>query len=261
MSDASQTVDVAVVGRRPGRPGGRPRPAWPAGHSVVVRGGPRPGRRADCSTSDSDDGKVVEVGRPVDRPDPGPDGRAGARDGRRHVPHLRGGREPERVARHADAATAARSRGSTPLVLVDVEQAQKRAEPDGAQRCRWTARGRRAKARQWDAMTRAHLDGAQRWRTQRRQGAAAAGHRVGVGRRSPRTSRCCTCSSTSTPRAAWRCCSTPRAAPRTAASWAARSWCRIALAERLGDEVVLTGRAGAPDRARRRRRDGAGRRR
>ena len=131
-----------------------------------------------------------------------------------------------------------------PLALVDVELAQRRLNRLARTRAARGARGRRPSARELGLADGAHLDAPPHAHA-RRPAAARAGRRGGLGRRSPRTSRCCTCSSTSTRPAASSCCSTPRAARSRTASSAARSWCRSRLAERLGERVVL-GRARAP---------------
>ena len=128
-----------------------------------------------------------------------------------------------------------------PLVLLDVERPSggstgwRRTVPLDRP---WTARQGRASGTRMTAHTwmRAQHEDARRGATCWSSASSRSGPP------SPRTSRCCTCCSTSTRRAASRCCSTPRAARRTAASWAARSAVPIALAERLGDDVVLTGR-------------------
>ena len=107
-------------------------PAWPRpaqlsarGASVVVRRGARPRRRPRPEPRHRR--RQGRRGRrAVDRPDPGPARRArrGARASRPSPPTARAQRD--RVRRQRCAATRARSRASTRLVLLDVERAQRR---------------------------------------------------------------------------------------------------------------------------------------
>ena len=137
----TRDADLVVVGA--GLAGlAAARAARAPGASVVVRRGARPRRRPDRSTRRSATASVVEVGGPVDRPDAGPAGRAGARAGRRHVPDLRRRRERHRVRRPRCAATAARSRASTRLVLLDVS-APSAGSTGSRGGCRSTRPGRR----------------------------------------------------------------------------------------------------------------------
>ncbi len=113
-----------------------------------------------------------------------------------------------------------------PAVLLDVEQAQRRLNR--------LARTVPLHA-PWEAPHAARLDGQTAATWMRRNLATQAGRMLlgagrsrRSGRRSPRSCRCCTCSSTSTPRAASSCCSTPRAARSRTASSAARSGWRCA---------------------------------
>ena len=98
-------------------------------------------------------------------------------------------------------------------------------QPPGAHGCRSTRPGRRPRRRPARRADRRHLDAPQRAHPQRAARCSSwASRRCGPPSRG--TCRCCTCSSTSTRRAASRCSSTPRAARSRTASWAARSACR-----------------------------------
>ena len=204
---------------------GQGRAAWPAMAGAAPRGGrggrrrrarrargrprgwrPRvppswSWRRATASggrvlNEDIGGGKVVEVGGQWIGPTQDRLAALAARARRRDLPDLRAGREPARVRRQRAPLPRARSRASTRLVLLDVEQAQTRLNrlarkvPLDAP---WEAPGR-GQARRPDA---GDLDAPQ-------HGHEAGPHAPrarsggGLGRASRRTCRCCTCSSTST---------------------------------------------------------------
>ena len=95
------------------------------------------------------------------------------------------------------------------------------ARPDGAEGSRRTRRGRRRRRRSGTARRSGRGCAATSTRRARATRSRSPSRRSGP--RSPRTSRCCTCSSTSPRPAGWTRCGTPRAARRTRASSAARS--------------------------------------
>ena len=221
MSDPSQTVDVAVVGA--GLAG------LTAARDLVGGGqvgdgarGARPRRRADAER-----GPRRRQGgrgrRPVDRPH--------ARTG---WPRWRAQMGVDTYPTYAEGQNLNEWRGKVtrysgtiprinPAALVDVGQAMARLNRMARSGAAGPPVGR-AQGRAVGRHQRAHLDGPLDGHP-RRQGGRWRWGSSRSGRSSPRTSRCCTCCSTRTPPAAWRCCSTPRAGPRSAASSAARSWC------------------------------------
>ena len=209
-------------------------PGWPAsarratlvaaGASVVVleaRG--RVGGRV--LNEDVGDGQVVEVGGQWVGPTQDRLAALATELGVETYPDPRRGRERDRVRRspaplprcdpaHQPGGAGRRRAGAAATQPPRAHGAAARALGGAAGRAPRRADGR-------------HLDAPQR-RHEGRSHAAGSWASRRSGPPSPRSCRCCTCSSTSTRPAASSCCSTPRAARSRTASSAARSGWRCA---------------------------------
>ena len=260
----AREADVAVVGAglagldrgtRPDR--GR------AGAVVVLEARDRVGGRT--LNHDIGDGKVVEVGRPVDRADAATGMLALARRARRRdLPDLRRRRERARVATATLQPLPRRDPAHQPARSWPTSRRpQVAARPHGAPRAARRRRGRPAAPQAWDAQTFAHLAARATCATARRARAARArrSRRVWAAR-SRRTCRCSHVLFYIALRRRLRVADRrPRAARSRTASWAARSSSRCGWPRRWAPSASRSRRPVPADRARRRRRDGGRRRR
>ncbi len=178
MSDPSQTVDVAVVGA--GLAGlTAARDLVDAGRSVMVlEARDRVGGRT--LNEDLGDGKVVEVGGQWIGPTQDRMAALARADGRGHLPHLRRGPEPERVARQGHALPR-HDPADQPGGAGRHGAGDGTAEPDGAEGAAGPPVGR-TQGRAVGRHQRAHLDGPLDGHP-RRQGGPGAGDPVGLGGR------------------------------------------------------------------------------